>query len=75
MVEPLQTGGHIAPADVYHLVDSRLVVAREEGQEQLVTVVECPVQLGVDVIEVEGVVLEIVRQLQEHVHISSSGCD
>ena len=71
MVEPLQTSGHVAPADIHHLVDGRLVIAGKEGQEQLVAVVECPVQLGVDVIEIEGVVLEIVRQLQEHIHIST----
>ena len=73
MVEPLQTGTPVSPTDIDHLVYGGLVVTGEEGQEELVAGVQRPVELRVDIVEVQGVVLIVVRQLQEHIHVGASG--
>ena len=41
----------------------------------MVTLVDDPVGLHVDVVEVDDVVTEVVRQFQEGIHITASGGD
>ena len=52
MVQPLQTGRQIIPSDVNHIVDGRTVFARKETQEELVILVDGPVGLCIDVVEI-----------------------
>ena len=49
-------------------------MTREEGQVHLVLGVDGPVQFHVHVIEVKGVVLEVLRGLQQQVHIRPPRC-
>ena len=48
-------------------------MACEERQEQLVTLTKLTVHLGVEVVEVEVVVLEVVESFQEEVHVGTPG--
>jgi len=73
VVQPFQARRQVAPAYIYHILHRRLVVPREERQEQLVVGVDGPIHLGVDVVEVERVVLEVVGEFQEQVHIGAPG--
>ena len=75
MVQPLQTGRKVIPTYVHHLIDSSTVVSCEETQEQLIILVDGPIGLGVNIVEVQGVSLKIGRELQEHIHIRATGCD
>ena len=74
-MEPLQVGGEVAPADVNHLLHGCAVIAGEETQEELVAVGDGPVELGVDIVEVECVVLEVLAHLQEGVEIGTARRD
>ena len=71
MVQPLQIGRHVIPTDISHLLHSRLVVTGEKRQEQLIAPPHRPVQFRVHIKEIEGVVLEVFRGFQEHVHIGA----
>ena len=71
MVQPLQIGRHVIPADISHLLHSRLVVTGEERQKQLIAPPHRPVQFHVHIKEIEGIVLEVFRGFQEHVHIGA----
>ena len=73
MVQPLQTGAPVPPTDIDHLVYGGLIVAGEEGQEEWVAGIQRPVELRVDIVEVQCVVLIVVRQFQEHIHVGASG--
>ena len=72
VMQPFQIECHIAPADVSHLIHSRTVVAGEEGKEQLVLRVEHPVEFRVDIVEIKGIVPEILRGFQKKVHIGTT---
>ena len=75
MMDPFQTCRQVVPAYIDHILYGGTVVACEERQEQLVTLVERPVQFRIDIIEIEGVVLEVGRELQEHIHIRAARGD
>ena len=72
-VQPAQRCGQVSPLQVHHVLQGRAVAPRKERQEQLVALREFVVQLGVDVIEIEGVVLEVVEPFQENVHVGTAG--
>ena len=59
MVEPFQTGRQVVPTHIDHILYGGTVVACEECQEQLVALVDRPVQFRIDIVEIEGVVLEV----------------
>ena len=73
MMEPLQTARQVPPADVDHFIQSRAVIACEETEEQLVARGHCPVNLRIDIVEIERVVLEIITELEESVEIGATG--
>ena len=59
-MQPSEAARHVVPSDVRHLVYRRTVVAGKEGQKQLVPFVNGPVQFGINVIEVERIVSEVL---------------
>ena len=72
VVQPSEAGGEIVPTDIRHLLHRCTIVTSEEGQEHLVPFVDRPVQLRIHVVEIERVVAEVLRCLQQQVHISAS---
>ena len=48
------------------------LASREKSQEELITTVRRPVELYVEIIEIEGIIPKILRGLQQEVHIRSA---
>ena len=75
MMEPLQTARQVAPTDVDHVLQGRAVITCEEGQEELVAGGQRPVELRIDIVEIEGVVAEVFAELEEGIEIGATGSD
>ena len=75
VMEPLQTSRQVTPTDVNHVLQSGTVIAGEETEEELVTGCDGPVNLRVDIVEIERIVLEVLVELEEGIEIRSTGGD
>ena len=75
MMEPLQTARQVPPTDVDHVLQGRAVITRKESQEELVAGGQRPVELRIDIVEIEGVVAEVFAELEEGIEIGATGGD
>ena len=66
---PPQCGGEVGPFHSHHVLEAYVVVAGEEGKADPVAAAKDIIHLGVDVVEVEGVVLEVGDEFHEEVEI------
>ena len=73
-VQPVGRGRRVAPLHVHEVFQSQVVTSTEERHRQTVALTQTEIEPQVDIIEVHGVVLIILRGLQEQVEIGAATC-
>ena len=69
VVKPTGIGGGVAPFHVHEVLKTHIVSCPEESERQPVTGRQAESQLQIGIIEIEGVVLILLRCLEEKVEI------